>query len=273
MKYRCAFLSLLLVPSFVLAEVPPPASLPCFPGAYYRKAVSSEDAWTGIEGVVTLPAPHFDEGRRRPKNPDQFLDNPSVYMGGRAGETEIDAGVTWEVVRLPDGTASKDRRAFRPFWRNKGWHAAPAKPEYYFYPGDTIRIRIWTPAEHKLTMRIELVSRGEAAKKELAKYPPAAEQAEPLQVDFDAWGFSPEGSQQFKRVNAIDQVGREGKDVEPTGTTVTGAAWKEVTLLRGDQRLPMDPKRFTDMRCPAEKHFIVVPGDDGGERIDIAGTP
>lgn len=256
-----------------MAEVPPAASLPCFPGAYYRKAVSSLDVWTGIEGAVTLPTPRFDEGRRREKNPEQFLDNPSVYVGGRGEGTEIDAGVTWEVVRLPDGTTSADRRAFRPFWRNKGWHAAEARPEWYFYPGDTIRMRIETGAAGKLTLRVELVSRGEAGEKATAAYGAATRPAGPLVQEFDASGFTPGRPQQFKRVNAIDQVGREGKEVEATRAAATGAVWKEVTLLRGAERVPMEPKRFTDMRCPGEKYFTVRSGESGGERVDIVGTP
>ncbi len=35
-------------------EVAPAKDVPCFPGAYYRKAVSSLDVWTGIGGIVKL---------------------------------------------------------------------------------------------------------------------------------------------------------------------------------------------------------------------------
>src|SRR4051812_35819408 len=159
--FRLFIVTMLMSAALALAEVPPAASLPCFPGAYYRKAVSSVDVWTGIDGVVTLPTPAFDEARRNPKKPGQYLDNPSVYVGGRAGETEIDAGVTWEIVRLPDGRGSPDRRVFRPFWRNKGWHAGPAHPDYYFYPGDTIRLTIQNSAPGKLTLTITLLERGD----------------------------------------------------------------------------------------------------------------
>jgi hypothetical protein len=37
-------------------EIPPDVFIPCFPGAYYRKAVSSFDEWTGISGIVILDA-------------------------------------------------------------------------------------------------------------------------------------------------------------------------------------------------------------------------
>jgi hypothetical protein len=274
MRTPAASLLVLILGCHAGAEVPPAASLPCFPGAYYRKAVSSADVWTGIEGTVTLPAITFDESRRNPKKPGQYLDNPSVYIGGRAGEQEIDAGVSWEVIRERDGSVSNARKAFRPFWRNKGWHAAPADPALYFYPGDTIRLRIETPATNKLTLTVQLVERGEEGKRASAGLQPSTRPArEPLKVEFDAFGFGPGKAQQFKRVNAIDQVGREGKDVDATRTQATGAVWKEAFLFRGVVKLPFAPGRFTDMRCPDSKHFNVEPLDGGGERIDIHGSP
>jgi hypothetical protein len=75
-------------------EVVPAASLPCFAGAYYRKAVISFDTWTGIAGIIKLPTPKTDENRLSEKD-KQPLDNFSVYLGGRAGAQEIDAGLTW----------------------------------------------------------------------------------------------------------------------------------------------------------------------------------
>ena len=61
------------------AEVAPAAEIPCFPGAYYRKAVSSFDAWTGLAGFVKLGAPQVDEARLGEDK--QPLDNFSVYLG------------------------------------------------------------------------------------------------------------------------------------------------------------------------------------------------
>ena len=77
-------------------EVPPAAAIPCFPGAYYRKAVTSFDVWTGIAGFVKLGTPKVDEDRLDAET-KQPLDNFSVYMGGNAGGNfEVDAGLSWE---------------------------------------------------------------------------------------------------------------------------------------------------------------------------------
>src|SRR4028119_1966112 len=59
-------------------EVLPADSIPCFAGAWYRKAVSSFDEWTGIGGTIVLGTPTVDEARLNAKT-GQPLDNFSVY--------------------------------------------------------------------------------------------------------------------------------------------------------------------------------------------------
>ena len=245
------------------AEKPPAASVPCFAGSTYRKAVSSTGAWTGISGEVVLPTFTPDPKRKNPKT-GKPLDNPSVYLGGHAGPTEIDCGVSWEVIKEPDGTVSKIGKAFRPFWRNKKWSAGPADPQYYFYPGDTIRITCWTEAADKLKMKIELLARKDQ--------PRPDKPISTLDADFDAYTFGPGKDQEFKRVDAIDQSGNEGKPFQPTDATVSGLEWVKVDLLRGDERLPMIPSRFTDMRCPSP-HLVKVSEANaaGGEKVDLIG--
>jgi hypothetical protein len=306
------FVVVCVLTSCACAEVPPEKSVPCFPGAYYRKAVSSMDTWSGIEGVITIPSFTPDPDR---VNPDtgRALDNPSVYMGGRAGDTEIDAGLSWEVIKEEDGTVSKAGKAFRPFWRNNGWHSGPAKPEFYYYPGDQVRIRIESLETNKLTMFIELLSRAERTAQTAAKpvsadslstsasgvtsstsekkviatgsLPSPGEKSQgndfsatapdavtSLTVTFDAPGFGPDRVQQFKRVNAIDQSGNEGKPVQPTKARVTDATWTEVYLLRGRMRVPFSRDRYTDMRCPTPMNFTVFAFNDCAERISIRGS-
>ncbi len=244
-------------------EVAPAPSLDCFPGAIYRKAVSSVDMWTGIDAIITLPTLVTDPNRvdEKTKKP---LDNASCYVGGNAQGTEIDAGVSWEVIRDTDGTVSTQRKAFRPFWRNKQWFNAPAKPDLYYYPGDTIRLSIWTSDNDKLIFRVQLLGR---ASQSLANAPLSEHQ-----VELDAPNFGPQRKQQFKRVSAIDQVHNEGKPVLPTAAHVDGAVWSKVDLMRGDERRPMTPARFTDMRCPGANLVEVRQTDDStGERIELKG--
>lgn len=262
---RLLLTTVLVFASLCAGEVPPDKSRPCFPGAIYRKAASSTDLWTGIDAVVTLPAFVPDESRIRPTG--RPADNCSVYFGGRAGDTEIDAGVLWEVVREPDGSVSKVGKAYRPFWRNKKWFNAPAEEQYYYYPGDTIRVRVWTEAADKLKMQIDLVARkGDEIDH---RRPPIST----LSVDFDAPGFGPGRKQEFKRVTAIDQANNEGKPAQATKARVENCVFRSVHLLRGDDRLPMTGERFTDMRCP-DGMFFTIGGtnDEGGETISIDGN-
>lgn len=241
-------------------EIAPAASLPCFPGAFYRKAVSSFDTWTGIAGFVKLGTPQVDEDRLDATT-KQPLDNFSVYMGGNAGGNyEVDAGLTWEFTKDEKGQKSARRNAFRPFWRTKTWNSAPDRKEYYFYPGETVQMAIFITAPKKLRL---VISNG---------------RDKTFQTDFDADGFAPNIMRQFKRVNAIDQVRNEGKPVQPTKAQVTGAEWSSTYLLRGAgaeaKQIPMDKSRFTDMRCSDATHIVVTTVDaaKGAEKIDIFGA-
>ncbi len=276
-------------------EAKPAESAPCFPGAYYRKAASSFDHWTGIEAVVQLPEPSYDMSRVKANG--RPLDNASIYLGGRAGDQEIDCGVNWEIVKEADGSVSKIGKAFRPFWRNEKWYSGPAKPEYYFYPGDVIRMKVENTQDGKLLMRIDLLARAKDADK-LPEPADSADETTPIvatkpaagagdeafttkPVDsissfttvFDASEFRLEGLKQFKRVNGMDQSGNEGKPVQPTKTRITDAKWREVWLLRGQKRVPMTPERFTDMRCPDPKHIEVSPAGISGEAVSLIGNP
>lgn len=242
-------------------EVVPAAAIPCFPGAYYRKAVSSFDSWTGIAGLIKLGTPRVDENRLGEQT-RQPLDNFSVYMGGNAGgKTEVDAGLSWEFTTDENGKKSERRNAFRPFWRTKTWNAAPAEKQFYFYPGETVQMAVLVAGPNKLRL---IISDGKS---------------KTFQTEFDAEGFAPNIPRQFKRVNAIDQVANEGKPVQKTAAQITGAEWLSTVLLRGAgadaKQIPMDKTRFTDMRCANESHIVVTTVDDkkGAEKIDIFGTP
>ncbi len=85
---------------------------------------------------------------------------------------------------------------------------------------------------------------------------------------------------EFKRVNAIDQVGNEGKYVQPAKTKVLGAIWEETNLYReyGGKvvLVPFSQARYTDMRCPDPRFFNIISTQEdenkGAETINISGS-
>lgn len=253
---------------FFKDEVRPDKSRPCFAGAYYRKIVSSKDVWLGISGEIILPKLHFDPDRTNPDKPGQYLDNPSIYMGGNMNSQETDVGLTWEVIKDEIGNVSKERKAFRPFFRRSSyaeqeaiWISAPAEPKYYWYP------------EEEVIMSVQVVSAGKV------KFTVKGAGKE-YEAIFDCAGCKPGAIGDFKRVNAIDQVGNEGKSAQPTKTRVLNAVWKETNLYRKHEgkviSVPFSSKRFTDMRCPDTKYFQITstPEDKeiGAEVININGN-
>ena len=204
----------------------------------------------------------MDESRIDAKN-KQPLDNFSVYMGGNAGgKFEVDAGLTWEFTVDESGKKSERRNAFRPFWRTQkagDWNSAPAKKEFYFYPGETVQMAILVAGPKKLRL---VISDGKT---------------KTFQTDFEAEGFVAGAPRQFKRVNAIDQVGNEGKPTLPTKAEITGAEWLQTILLRGEgtaaQQLPMNAVRFTDMRCSSGTVTVTTTdAAKGAEKIDLFGS-
>lgn len=258
------------ITTFFTDEVRPPQSSPCFAGAYYRKVVSSSDKWLGIGGVVVLPHMTFDEDRKNPSKPGQYLDNPSVYLGGNMSGQETDIGLTWEVIKDGSGIPTLDRRAFRPFLRRAAYSAtgqlatyvnAPAEDPYYWYPGDTVEISVKLIENGKLHFVVD----GEGKH---------------FEQDFACDGYRVGGVGNFKRVDAIDQVNNEGKPAQPTKTKVTGARWEKTYYFRSYQgqviEVPVHKNRFTDMRCPNQKYFhITASAADllvGAETVDINGA-
>lgn len=245
------------------------ASKPCFEGAYYRKLVSSTDNWVGIEGTVVLPQIKFDENRKHPKKAMQYMDNPSVYFGGNMNEQETDIGLTWEVIKDEKGNVSKDRRAFRPFLRrneykeeqNAVFENAPAKADFYWYPGEEVKMSVKLVADKTLRFVVE-----GAGKR--------------FERDFICNGFVLNGKAEYKRVNAIDQVGNEGTPVKPTQTQVLNAVWKETNLYRNVNNniitVPFHSGRYTEMLCPSPKFFKVEHSikelANGAETLTISGN-
>ncbi len=255
--------------TFFKGEVKPAQTSPCFKGAYYRKMVSSKDYWLGIGGQFTLPTITFDPLRINPAKPAQYLDNPSIYIGGSMGGQETDIGLTWEVIRDASGNVSTDRKAFRPFLRRTShaggqtfeYENAPATSDYYWYPGEEVKMSVQV-LENK---RIKFIVEG-AGKR--------------FEKDFDADGYRPGGIGEFKRVNAIDQVSNEGKPVQATGTKVENGIWTETYLFRSYKneiiKVPAHSGRLTDMRCPSPSNFSITASaaefEKGAEKINISGA-
>ena len=254
--------------NFFKGEVKADKSKPCFNGAYYRKMVSSKDYWLGIGGKVILPIITFDPLRNNPAKPGQFLDNPSVYLGGNMGGQETDIGLTWEVIRDVNGNVTADRRAFRPFLRRTSlggqpavYENAPAQAEYYWYPGEEVTISVQLLCDKKVRFIVEGA-------------------AKTFEKDFDSDGYRPGAIGEFKRVNAIDQVANEGKPVQTTKTKVENSKWSETYLYRSYEgktiKVPAHSGRLTDMRCPASNYFSINASPEelkmGIEKINISGA-
>ena len=250
-------------------EIRPATTLPCFQGAYYRKVVSSKDHWVGIKGEVTLPQIQFDPDRKNPNRPLQYLDNPSVYMGGNMDGQETDIGLTWEVIRDVKGVVSQERLAFRPFLRRTThksgqpslYQNAPAEAAYYWYPGEKVKMSVEVVSEGQLKFVVDGAGK---------RY----------ETVFESAGYSLNGIGEFKRVNAIDQVSNEGKPAQATKTTVTGSVWDHTTLVRMEKgqkiEAPMHAGRYTSMVCPLAKHFALSQSEEdkklGAESIAISGA-
>lgn len=252
--------------NFFSNEIKPLSSKPCFAGAYYRKLVSSTDDWVGIEGTVVLPQIKFDQNRKHPQKPLQFLDNPSVYFGGNMNEQETDIGLTWEVEADENGIETKDRRAFRPFLRRNGYKAiqkatyegGPGK--YAWYPGDKVKMSVKLISDKTLRFVVE----GDGKR---------------FERDFICEGFRTGGKAEYKRVNAIDQVRNEGKPVQSTETKVEGAVWIETNLYRNLNNkivtVPFHSGRYTEMMCPSPAFFKLAHSAKqiamGAETLTISG--
>ncbi|MDD4819847.1 MAG: hypothetical protein PHD21_03315 [Flavobacteriales bacterium] len=217
---------------------------------------------------MILPTIAFDPNRVNPAKPKQYLDNPSVYMGGTMGGQETDIGMTWEVIKDANGNVSQDRVAFRPFMRKSGitgdaalYANAPAEARYYWYQGEEITMSVRIEQNGYLKFVVDGAGKH-------------------YETSFQCAGYRIGAKGVFKRVNAIDQVSNEGKPAQATKTVVSGSLWKNTYLYRRvdgkDVKVPMHSRRMTDMRCPDVRYFIVSSTDEqkkiGSESITIDGS-
>jgi hypothetical protein len=259
----------------IAGEVSQPTSTPsCFPGAWYRKVVSTKDQWLGIEGTIQLPTYEFDENRYDAKN-NRYLDNPSIYMGGNAGY-ESDVGLSLSVGCTDQSNCNYNTingKFFRPFWRyisddttqgkfdgysisctgsNCFANADFTKTEYYYLPGDVLRMSVFVVEPNYMRLKIEVI--------QASTLPEAIAIRQKINQPktFVSPKFKSNGQgvvySEFKRVNAIDQVNNENKPTVLTGTKILNAIWFESYLYRkinGEvYKVPFTERRASYMACP-----------------------
>lgn len=301
------------------ASAPTPPS--CFQGAYYHKVFSSKDYWTGIEAEVTLPMPDINRYEATYNDSLDIdpnarnLDNPSLYMGGHA-MTESDVGLSLKTALFKNNSGvsaiSVGSYAFRPFWRYITTHSYDAgsydRPngrfysvsctgsgttkncianwdfqdtQYYYLPGDKVRMIIYSPKPNWLQLQIELIEASTLPYSVGVRTFNGWKQPESfISPIFPSSGHG-DMKAEFKRVNAIDQVANEGKPAHASTTVVREAIWHNTYLYRKingvNHRVPMNMSRAAVMNCPLPTQFVSSGIDalTGGETVSIyaAGAP
>lgn len=246
-----------------------PAERRCFPGAWYYKVLSARDYWLGLDGFVRLPEFYPDEERYVDEGDfRKYLDTPSVYVGGSA-DFENDIGLAW-FRGIVDGKMSREKITFRPFWRyiytengrERNIYAGTGieDAEYYFFPGDEVRITVASVKEHFLVLRLALereteLERYRRIRKRLSRSPRAF-----VSGLIPAPGAAVRPAE-YKRVNAIDQYGNEGKPAQPTNARTGEARWRDVFLFRAHRgelvKVPFTEERRVKMFCPDPRAFAV----------------
>ncbi len=292
-------------------EVLNPANPSIFGGAWYHKVVSSKDKWVGIEGIITLPEVKIaryegDYNSELDVDPNaKNLDNPSVYMGGHAlNESDVGLSFSKALIDVKNQTLSKGSIAFRPFWRyitsenqdvgdydaHDGEYAVSVTgnncianyhwkyTEYYYLPGDKLRMLIYIPEPNKMQLQIEVLEKStlpsSVAMREKYGWKAPANFKSPI---FTSPGHGTGMNAEFKRVNAIDQVANEGKTAIVSQTEIKNAVWQETYLYRNINgqmyRVPMGDNRRGITDAPDRTKFTIsyegVDQNIGGEVITI----
>lgn len=294
-----AFVDLEIYQGEIQGEVATPQTPPCFLGAWYRKVFSSYDSWRGIEGVITLGEFTPDDARFNLDGKGRYMDNPSIYMGGKS-EAESDAGLGLNLSYTSSDTSGEltlasPKIAYRPFWRYiykeaddvngnvrrrevNSWNISEPKSLcYYYFPGDTIEMAVYSPLPDYLQLRIRVLEVTKIEKYVNLRKSYNLPDDKPL--DFYSPIFYSKGhakqAAEFKRVNSIDQFGNEGYHAKNTKATVSRAVWHAVYLYREINgklmRVPFDSKRQVSMICPNEKaiHVEVLDKETGSEAVTI----
>lgn len=303
----------------IMGEANAPTPPSCFQGAYYHKVFSSKDYWVGIEAEVTLPMPdinryqtNYDTSLDIDPNA-RNLDNPSVYMGGHS-TTESDVGLSLKTALYKNqsgvSNVSIGSYAFRPFWRyitnhsyDEGGYDRPngryysvsctgsvtkncianwdfQDTEYYYLPGDRVRMIIYAVKPGWLQLQIELIEASTLPYSVGVRTYNGWDAPKSFISPIFPSGGHGSMTAEFKRVNAIDQVANEGKPAQASTTLVREAVWHNTYLYRKIDdtlyRVPMNMTRVGVMSCPQVNQFTTTPIDSttGGQSVTIhPGTP
>jgi hypothetical protein len=280
-------------------EISPPSSPKCFFGAWYRKVFSSYDYWLGIEGVIKLGEFTPDKTRFNLDGKQRFMDNPSIYMGGKSAK-ETDAGLNLNLSYLSSDTKddlnlSSPKIAYRPFWRYiystatdvsgnvdrheiNSWNVQnPRNLGHYYFPGDVIKMSVYSPMKDYLQLRIDVIE--PTTNPKYVKIRSEYQLNNNMPSTFVSPLFFSKGQgyekAEFKRVNSIDQYGNEGFVAQNTTAEVSEAIWQEVYLYRQINgvivKVPFLQARQTSMICPSTDAITVKPHlmDPTGESIMI----
>lgn len=273
---------------------------PCFMGAWYHKVFSTTFNWQGITGVLTLPhvkirryKDSFDESKDVDYN-QKNLDVSSIYIGGFA-KNESDVGLAFfRGLILKDGTyvVSEGSLVYRPFWRYitdedgdigpydyehgrnysvsmlsnnngvKNCYAqySPNFTEYYYLPGDKLRMSIFSPKPNYMQMKIEVLEVSAISSSvELRKANQWREPKDFISPVFSSPGHGTNIPKEYKRVNAIDQVSNEGKPSIDTQTKISSAIWHDCYLYYAENNetylVPLNEERSYMMNCPNPNRF------------------
>ncbi|MFA7076030.1 MAG: hypothetical protein WC152_05110 [Candidatus Izemoplasmatales bacterium] len=255
----------------------PMNKLRCFSGAWYHKVVTSRKKWLGIETVITLPEFIPDETRKENtilagEEIMRFLDTPSVYLGS-SSDYENDIGFGFFHGKI-DGELTKEKITFRPFWRNiyieNGKEVNTYRgsniddTEYYFFPGDKVKVSLICLKEEYLTFKISLLQQ--------TNIEPYASIRKKLQLpkDFCVENILAPGNgirdTEYKIVNAIDQYHNEGKPTQMTRARAINCIFhnsylfieKEKELLK----VPFFKQENQVLCCPDERGFLIKEDDE-----------
>ena len=259
-----------------------PKEYPVFKGAVYYKCVSSKSDWLGIEAKITLPEFFPDKTRHENyTNPYgtflRYLDTPSVYVGG-SSDYETDIGFAF-VQGLVNGTISKGKITFRPFWRSiyeednieKNVYSGTelSQQSFYYYPGDTVKLDLVCLKPNELSLRIELL--------EKTKIHPYCDYREHHGNElFILNGIIAPGNgihnSEYKRVNAIDQYHNEAKPTQETTAKAIGASWNDVCLFHKKdgiiKKVPFAKDKYKQI-FSLDKSMFTIKTDQNNEKVNI----